>query len=287
MNTSSGIPALSSDIRLLISDFPCLLVVDPPGPGDWNMAVDEAILGAASACGLATLRLYQWSEPTLSLGYFQRYDDRQQHAASLDCAVVRRSSGGGAILHDRELTYSLTLPPDHPLARKPQQLYSIVHQAFVELLNRSLAQPASCGALAKYRDIRQSPVRNESEPFLCFARRSPDDIVLSSNPSIESSSAPPATWKIIGSAQRRRGGAVLQHGSALLNRSQAAPELPGFNDLVGGTVSANSLCENLPRQLGPRLGLAIQPATVPVGIIESAQTIQREKYASRSWTARR
>ena len=71
------------------------------------MAVDEALLIDAAENGVATLRFYQWSEPTLSLGYFQRYDDRDQHAASRECAVVRRQTGGGAILHDRELTYSL------------------------------------------------------------------------------------------------------------------------------------------------------------------------------------
>ncbi len=95
----------------------CRLIVHPPSPGAWNMAVDEALLMDAVENGVATLRFYQWSEPTLSLGYFQRYSDREQHAASRKCAVVRRQSGGGAILHDRELTYSLMLPAGSPLTR--------------------------------------------------------------------------------------------------------------------------------------------------------------------------
>ena len=93
------------------------LIIDRPLPGAWNMAVDEALLLDASENGSASLRFYGWNAPTLSLGYFQRYDDRDLHAASRDCAVVRRQTGGGAILHDRELTYSLVLPPNHPLAR--------------------------------------------------------------------------------------------------------------------------------------------------------------------------
>ncbi len=70
---------------------------------------------AAVASGLASLRFYQWNQPTLSLGYFQSYEDRGRHAASQECTVVRRQTGGGAILHDRELTYSLILPATHPL----------------------------------------------------------------------------------------------------------------------------------------------------------------------------
>ena len=62
------------------SDFHLLL--DPPAAGAWNMAVDETLLEAAAAEGQCTLRFYQWAEPTLSLGYFQAYADRNQHEAS-------------------------------------------------------------------------------------------------------------------------------------------------------------------------------------------------------------
>src|SRR5262245_10595361 len=93
---------------------PCRLVVDPPASGVWNMAVDEALIDDVADGGLATLRFYQWNEPTLSLGYFQPYAARMGHAASASAAVVRRLSGGGALLHDRELTYALALPAAHP-----------------------------------------------------------------------------------------------------------------------------------------------------------------------------
>src|ERR1700690_1334272 len=75
------------------------LIWDDSSAGAWNMALDEALLESADADGLATLRFYRWSEPTLSLGYFQAAADRRLHPASLDCTLVRRSSGGGAILH--------------------------------------------------------------------------------------------------------------------------------------------------------------------------------------------
>src|SRR4051812_10483795 len=95
------------------------------------MAVDEALLLDVAANGIATFRFYGGSEPTLSLGYFQRYEDRNQHAASLQCAIVRRQTGGGAILHDRELTYSIILPPNCPIAKHADQLYRTVHQEFI------------------------------------------------------------------------------------------------------------------------------------------------------------
>ena len=88
----------------------CRLFIDPPAPGSWNMALDETLLESAADGGESSLRFYGWSQPTLSLGYFQPYDDRCQHAASRNCPAVRRASGGGAILHDREITYSFALP---------------------------------------------------------------------------------------------------------------------------------------------------------------------------------
>src|SRR5437764_2183769 len=114
------------------------LLLDPPAPGAWNMAVDEALLETAAGSGVATLRFYQWQEPTLSLGYFQAAADRQQHAASRDCPLVRRASGGGAILHDRELTYSIALPQPKAAAA----LYDACHETLIAAL-RELAVAAS------------------------------------------------------------------------------------------------------------------------------------------------
>ena len=81
-----------------------------------------------------TLRFYQWNPPTISLGYFQRYADYEALDRPQDrLPVVRRLTGGGAILHDLELTYSLSLPVDHPLVvAGPNQLYEIMHDAIIE-----------------------------------------------------------------------------------------------------------------------------------------------------------
>src|SRR5437762_1670525 len=154
----------------------CRLFIDPPAPGPWNMAVDEALLIDAAANGIASLRLYGWSEPTLSLGYFQRYALREIHAASRACAVVRRQTGGGAILHDRELTYSLALPESHSFAKQANKLYTTVHQEIIGALSPVIARAASRWSL----QIReQCPERRaDEEPFLCFQRESQGDGVL-------------------------------------------------------------------------------------------------------------
>src|SRR6185436_2144246 len=110
------------------------LFIDPPAPGSWNMAVDEALLLDAAENGTASLRFYNWSEPTLSLGYFQRYSDREQHAASRECALVRRQTGGGAILQACEPNDKLVLPESHSFAKRSQQLYATVHQTIIETL---------------------------------------------------------------------------------------------------------------------------------------------------------
>src|SRR4051812_36941289 len=93
-----------------IAPVACRVLFDPPAEGAWNMAVDEALGEAAAETKIATLRFYGWSRPTLSLGYFQKHDERVAHVGSAGCELVRRASGGGAIVHDRELTYSLALP---------------------------------------------------------------------------------------------------------------------------------------------------------------------------------
>ncbi len=263
----------------------CRLIVDPPASGAWNMAVDEALLDAAVGGNVATLRLYQWDEPTLSLGYFQRYEDRHQHAASSACAVVRRQSGGGAILHDRELTYSLTLPPSHPLTRDATALYTAVHQAFIQWLAPRLA-------LAKVSDWQlklnghPSQLAPSEEPFLCFQRRACGDLLLESVDSAATKLAS-AAYKILGSAQRRHRGAILQHGSLLIAQSRAAPELPGWQELTGKPLPLGELVAGVLSQLVEVLGVDSELAGFPAMIRDAARKIEHSRYSSRSWTTRR
>lgn len=267
---------------------PCRLIVDPPLDGAWNMGFDEALLEQAADAGTATLRFYQWQEPTLSLGYFQAYDERDTHAESRQAAVVRRQSGGGALMHDRELTYSISLPADHPLARQSPHLYDVVHRSLINLLAEqgiaaSLHRDRGPGASEIDNDAVIDKVAAAEEPFLCFARRTSADIVLATAVAAE----PPV--KIVGSAQRRRRGAVLQHGSVLLDRSPAAPELAGIEQISGRSLTRDWLVEHWAPALAAALNLQLSPcqSADDEDVMQRAEQLRAEKYASPAWTHRR
>ena len=246
---------------------PCRLIVDGPAGGAWQMAVDEALLeSAAEGGGRATLRFYQWSEPTLSLGYFQPFLARRKHIPSRDCSVVRRQTGGGAILHDREWTYSLALPRAHRLAAEATRLYDAVHEALKATLAQSNIDVA---VLAK-----SSGMTPDEQPFLCFERRAQGDVVCE-------------TTKICGSAQRRRQGAILQHGSLLLARSPHAPELPGLLELTGRKLEKEPLVERWTTQIAARLGLELLPGKLSDLELDRVRTLTLEKYSGFGWTERR
>jgi lipoate-protein ligase A len=245
---------------------PCRLMVDLPAAGAWNMAVDEVLLESAAESGRCSLRFYRWSEPTLSLGYFQRAAQRMVHAGSRECALVRRQTGGGAIMHDQELTYSLAMPVAHPLAEDARRLYATAHEALVCVLARCGVQATLCTEPAE--------LAAADEPFLCFERRSRGDVLL-------------RTSKICGSAQRRRRGAILQHGSLLLERSRQAPELPGVRELSGQTLDVSRLIEILPRELACGLRLALNPQELSAAESAAARVLVLEKYSVADWNCRR
>jgi lipoate-protein ligase A len=243
------------------------------------MALDEALLLRAAAGGPATLRFYEWSAPTLSLGYFQRSNNRNSHPPSLHCALVRRGTGGGAILHDRELTYSITLPARHSLARRAMDLYLAIHNAIVATL-------ATYGICAEIRNLKSEPKSSEivsfgcggaaqngkagGEPFLCFQRHSIGDVLIDG-------------WKIAGSAQRRHRGAVLQHGSILFGRSTAAPELPGIADLTGYSPSFDDYAMRMRHALADQTAAAFLLKGPSAQLMQHTRTLETSKFTSSNW----
>ena len=175
---------------------------DPPLDGPTNMARDEHLLHS-DELRPAALRIYAWNPPTLSLGYFQCYEEIARLPPDVrDLAVVRRPTGGGAIVHDREVTYCLGLDDSVPIARQPPvALYRLVHDAW----RASLALHGQVAEMAPDDLPLPTP---RGGPFFCFAKPGRTDLVL-------------AGKKLLGSAQRRMRGRVLQHGSLLLGQSFA------------------------------------------------------------------
>jgi lipoyl(octanoyl) transferase len=253
----------------------CRLLHDPPGSGAWNMAVDEVLLESAIQHGVMTLRFYRWSEPTLSLGYFQKYADREQHPKSLACPVVRRSTGGGAIIHDQELTYSLAVPVDLPMVKDSLALYDAAHESLVDAMaswgmrarRHQVGAAGGCGVETRTAVSRQ-------EPFLCFERRACGDVLIGSA-------------KVCGSAQRRSRGAILQHGSVLLGMSGAATELPGIRELTGVTMHENELFSAWKPRLAERLGIRAIPGELGLEELASARSLTISKQSADEWVRRR
>ncbi|KAA0137781.1 lipoate--protein ligase family protein [Gimesia chilikensis] len=248
----------------------CRMLNEPaPQPGSWNMAVDESLLESAVSDQVCSLRWYRWDQATISLGYFQQNDSEAQQGPWEGLPRVRRLSGGGAILHHHELTYSFTVPANHPLAKSPPELYVAIHQPLIEVL-------AAHGLNVEFRGVS---FRSASEPFLCFGRGDERDLVYQGQ-------------KILGSAQRRRRGAIVQHGSLLLLTSEYAPEFPGLLNLVEqpGRYSEellNALTTDFSQAISTALKLPLQSGNLTDEETQRARTLEKEKYSQDSWTSRK
>jgi lipoate-protein ligase A len=246
----------------------CRILPHEIGDGASNMAFDEALLDFVAADpSMAVARTYEWSRPTLSLGYFQSIAETKADRRWHDVPIVRRPTGGGALWHDLEVTYAVVIPGDHPAARPSRALYGAIHRAIADHLN-ILGMPAH-----RRGDLESARVP-ENRPFLCFTDRDAEDIVF-------------REFKIVGSAQRRRSGAVLQHGSLLLRRSRRTPELPGLSDLAP-LSSDPSIWGEILRSILPRaLGFASMSEDVPAEVRRRAEFLVAEVYGDESWTRRR
>ncbi len=237
------------------------------------MALDEAILEwVAGHPDAVCLRTYGWIESTLSLGYFQSMNATFADRRWQGVPVVRRATGGGAIWHDHDLTYAIVLPAHHALARPSGALYKAVHSAIAQGLRElglQACRRAECEAVPLGAEKR-----SQARPFLCFTDRDADDIVASG-------------YKIVGSAQRRHSGSVLQHGSLLIKQSERAPELLGVCDLTGGSQDPRFWAGMVEEAVCRVLDLQPIVWELHSGVCQRAGEIEQKIYRSTAWTARR
>lgn len=170
------------------------LLQSPPARGAWNMALDEALLeSCARGDSPPVLRLYAWNPPCLSLGYAQPlHDVDQTRLAALGWDLVRRPTGGRAILHADELTYAVIGPAQHPL------LAGSVLESYQRLAHALLAALRFLGLPAEMNEESLAP--EQAANPVCFEVPSTYEITVGGK-------------KLIGSAQARRSGGVLQHGA--------------------------------------------------------------------------
>jgi lipoate-protein ligase A len=244
-----------------------------PASGAEQMAVVAALLARARDTGEATLRVYAWARPTLSFGRHEtvlgRFSADTLSERGYD--AVRRPTGGRTLLHDGEVTYSVTQPAGDGES---------VHEAFTRINRLLAAALASLGV-----QVAEAPRHRALRPGrdLCFAEPSEGELTF-------------AGRKLVASAQRRESGALLQHGSILLSDRQGdlmalgaapmTPPAPGatLEDALGRTVSWREVGDAL------RLTLAEQVDGVePLGTEEVAALAAPliSRYADPQWTWRR
>ncbi|MGD0750985.1 MAG: lipoate--protein ligase family protein [Anaerolineales bacterium] len=202
------------------------LLITPQATGAWNMAVDESILKTmGSGKALPTLRLYAWEPPCLSLGYAQPVTDVDKpRLQARGWGMVRRPTGGRAVLHTDELTYSVIAPLDEPrVAGTVLESYRRLAQALMQALNL-LSLPVQ---VSENSSIAHATFPNP----VCFEVPSTYEITVDGK-------------KLVGSAQARRKEGVLQHGSLPLTGDLTRIiQVLAFPDEVSRNRAAERLLE--------------------------------------------
>lgn len=227
-----------------VTDTRIEFVIDAPAPGEVNMARDRALLDACARGEIpGAVRLYGFDPACLSLGRMQPLDDVDLEACARDGVdVVRRPSGGRAVLHDQEVTYSVVCRSDDPVfGGRVLESCALIHAAVAAGL-------ATLGVRTTPRAMPANLRRDAREVAAvadCFARPAAHELLDDRG------------RKLVGSAQARRAGALLQHGSVLLDSPRAAAYLRaggtnsvppvgiGVRELLGRHMSREELVDAL------------------------------------------
>ncbi|MGE3807485.1 MAG: biotin/lipoate A/B protein ligase family protein [Gemmataceae bacterium] len=231
--------------------------------GVWNMAADDFLLEAAAA-GQAALRFYGWSQATVSLGYFQ--PERERRTERLESLPwVRRASGGLILVHHHELTYSLALPAGAPWRGADWRGWQAKMHAVIAAALDRLEVPVA---------VSRGQAALEPSAPLCFLAPTAGDLMI-------------AASKVVGSAQRRQRGALLQHGAVLLAGSPFAPELPGLLELTGRGIEPAPLASAISTSLTEKTGWSLVPSAWSEAERASIARLVQTRHASAAWRQRR
>jgi lipoate-protein ligase A len=264
------------------------LIITPTSRGAWNMAVDEAILEHIGRDeSIPTLRLYAWEPACLSLGHAQPFADVDRaRIRERGWEVVRRATGGRAILHTDELTYSVTGSAEESvLAGGVLESYNRLAQALL-LAIKSLGVPV---------EMKEGKTNGNGVPNpVCFEVPSSYEITV-------------AGKKLIGSAQARKKEGVLQHGSLPLTgdltricqalvfesesaRANAAQRLLArattVESALGRALTWEEAAQAFIHAFEEQLGLCFEKGDLSESESRRAQELVREKYDHPSWTER-
>ena len=257
------------------------LVCSPPLPGSWNMAVDEAMLLAHSAgLTIPTLRLYRWSPPAVSIGLLQPIERISEEACrQLGFNIVRRPSGGGAVLHQHEITYAVVV--DGRVCPEGSSVMA-TYRWLAKGLTAGLRKLGIEASLSNSND-RNCPSQHLIASF-CFARTSAADLTVEG-------------LKLGGSAQARRRHFLLQHGSIPIRLDTETIEqifgLSGrknftcLEEVLEREVSLCEFVEALVAGFLEALGVSFIVSGLTPTELRLAEILFQHKYNTEEWTRER
>ena len=258
------------------------LLVDGPAEGVWNMATDEALLQSAiSGSGMPTLRLYWWDPHTLSLGANQVAEGVVDGTAleADGYGLVRRPTGGRAILHAEELTYSV-------IAGTPTGGTLAAYRWLAEGLRSGLAEAGITVQLERMKNPRAGGLETQQP---CFTAAGRYELVSEGR-------------KVVGSAQRRRDGWLMQHGSILLGPEHLRlPRYLGTPDpaaetallesattdcsaLLGRSITAGEMIEPFAEGFARGLGIELDAGSLSREEQELTALLCDRRFGTDSWT---
>lgn len=238
------------------------LLLDGPGAGPWNMAVDEALLRSAQRGGAPTLRFYGWDGAWLSLGFAQSLEAARRAACrEAGVGIVRRATGGRAVLHGADLTYAVAAPA----AALPAGLH-----ATYALIGEALREALSALGIAAERSASGAGAAGPGG-FDCFQALAAHEICARGR-------------KLAGSAQRRAGGGVLQHGSLRLGPDPLAARAAAGLAADAATSLAElgfALSAEQVRAACAGAFASVLPATLVEGSLDQVELVQARELVAR------
>jgi lipoate-protein ligase A len=248
------------------------------------MAVDESLAEAVDAGrSPAVLRLYRWAPPCLSLGFSQPYGAADAaFCAAHGVDVVRRPTGGRAVLHHLELTYAVLAPLGRgPFSHDLQAAYRTICRALVAGLRE-------LGVSAELSGEPEGGHLAPTQPIPCFVGPAAGEVVV-------------AGRKLVGSAMRRVGDTILQHGSilegwdgplqagclGLADDSSLRPAVATLADLLGGAPDPVGLADALAAGFARTFGITLEPSVLTAEESSRAAVLERERYGHERFTVHR
>ena len=255
--------------------------------GAMNMAIDEALLIMEKEKGFSpALRVYKFVPPTLSIGYFQsmKKEVNFTNCREMGFDYVRRPTGGRAVLHDKELTYSVTVAYPHKI------LGMSLLDSYHYLCKSIILAIDSLGGNAYFSSREDNEISSPS----CFAAPTFSDIIMNGK-------------KVVGSAQMRNSYGLLQHGSILyhVNLEQifycfnmnpdrrkklvklAEEKISSLSDELGREITFDMIKDALKKGMEKLIGEQLIPTELTEEEKQLAEKLYREKYNTDEWNFKR